>query len=554
MAGSGEVSEWLKEHAWKVCKRLNRASGVRIPLSPPDYANPCLRRGFCFSGVPFSGTQIGTHLSMRIPHHLVRAPSGLWFFRQRVPTDLQAIVGRRIFKRTLRTSELAVAQLRALQLAARYAQAFDVLREQRMGIKEEDIDALLRRLTDGDPLQQLILNRTKAADGTVTEHWQIDTPDDVRLYQQLMELSASQPSELSELIREGVPPMPVARRVTKPAVETITLGKARDAWLASIQPGCLPKTFTIKKTAIEALVSFLGEKAKLHSVTRSDLARWYQFMRDGGAATPTLTNKQSYIGGKGGFFEWAMASGHYPKGDNPASGHITYSTREKRARKKFGFKAYDAHQVQALFAPAAFQDLALSARWAALLGLYTGARASEVGQLLVEDVLTVDGLPCIRISDEGEHQKVKTEVSLRTIPVHPDLIELGFLDWVGTLRAQKAPRLFPAAKANAKNGAGNWITKAFGRHLEQVGANWPEAKRGFHSLRKTLIQELQGAGVVSELRAQLVGHELDDEHHSTYSRTFTVREKLEGLKGVSPGLAVLSYGLNLSALTGLLKQ
>lgn len=62
-----------------------------------------------------------------------------------------------------------------------------------------------------------------------------------------MELSASQPSELSELIRQGVPTMPVARRVTKPAVETITLGKARDAWLASIQPGCLPKTFTIKK-------------------------------------------------------------------------------------------------------------------------------------------------------------------------------------------------------------------------------------------------------------------------------------------------------------------
>lgn len=489
---------------------------------------------------------------MRIPHHLVRAPSGLWSFRQRVPTDLQAIVGRRIFKRTLRTSELAVAQLRALQLAARYAQAFDVLREQRMGIKEEDIDALLRRLTDGDPLQQLILNRTKTADGTVTEHWQIDTPDDVRLYQQMMELSASQPSELSELIREGVPPMPVARRVTKPAVETITLGKARDAWLASIQPGCLPKTFTIKKTAIEALVSFLGEKAKLHSVTRSDLARWYQFMRDGGAATPTLTNKQSYVGGRGGFFEWAIASGHYPKGDNPAAGHITYSTREKRARKKFGFKAYDSHQVQALFAPAAFQDLALSARWASLLGLYTGARASEVGQLLVEDVLTVDGLPCIRISDEGEHQKVKTEVSLRTIPVHPDLTELGFLDWVGTLRAQKAPRLFPAAKANAKNGAGNWITKAFGRHLEQVGANWPEAKRGFHSLRKTFIQELQGAGVVSELRAQLVGHELDDEHHATYSRTFTVREKLEGLKGVSPGLAVLSYGLTLPVLRSLL--
>ncbi len=31
----GEVSEWLKEHAWKACGR-ETASGVRIPPSPPD--------------------------------------------------------------------------------------------------------------------------------------------------------------------------------------------------------------------------------------------------------------------------------------------------------------------------------------------------------------------------------------------------------------------------------------------------------------------------------------------------------------------------------------
>ena len=43
---SGEVSEWLKEHAWKVCKRLNRASGVRIPLSPPVVASPRIQCGF----------------------------------------------------------------------------------------------------------------------------------------------------------------------------------------------------------------------------------------------------------------------------------------------------------------------------------------------------------------------------------------------------------------------------------------------------------------------------------------------------------------------------
>lgn len=185
--------------------------------------------------------------------------------------------------------------------------------------------------------------------------------------------------------------------------------------------------------------------------------------------------------------------------------------------------------------------LSESARWASLIGLFTGARASEVGQLLTKDVFEEDGIPCIRISDEGEHQKVKTEVSLRTVPIHPDLLEMGFLAWVQSKRDAGHARLFPAAKADAKNGQGNWITKAFSRHLADVGKGWAPAKRGFHSLRKTFIQELQGAGVVSELRAQIVGHELDDEHHATYSRDFTVREKLKGLGKHSPGMEALQF-------------
>ncbi len=32
----GEVSEWLKEHAWKVCIRES-VSRVRIPPSPPEF-------------------------------------------------------------------------------------------------------------------------------------------------------------------------------------------------------------------------------------------------------------------------------------------------------------------------------------------------------------------------------------------------------------------------------------------------------------------------------------------------------------------------------------
>jgi len=58
---------------------------------------------------------------------------------------------------------------------------------------------------------------------------------------------------------------------------------------------------------------------------------------------------------------------------------------------------------------------------------------------------------------------------------------------------------------------------------------------------------MQGSGVASEMRAQIVGHELDDEHHATYSRPFTVSEKLNGAGG-TPALGVLDYGIDLEAL------
>ena len=468
-----------------------------------------------------------------------------------MPIDLQTVMGCRLIKRTLQTKDLAQAHVRAVVLGAGYARLFAQLKDQRVTkLSKTDADLLIARLTSAENLQELTLNRTRQSDGTVIERWEIDSPKDLKLYRQLMELEA----------RDGAtaqPRLPVAayatfgashpvspvRHGSASAIETMTLGKARDAFLATLKGSTLPKTYTIKKTAIESLVSFLGPKAKVHAITRSDLARWYQDMREKGASTPTLTNKQSYIGGKGGFFEWAMASGHYPKGDNPASGHVSYSQREKRSRKKLGFKAYDREQIQALFAPEALAKLSESARWASLLGLYTGARASEVGQLLIKDVFKEDGIQCIRVSDEGEHQKVKTEVSLRTVPLHPELLKMGFLEWIDSKRKAGESRLFPAAKATAVNGQGNWITKAFSRHLAEVGKDWEPAKRGFHSLRKTFIQELQGAGVVSELRAQIVGHELDDEHHSTYSREFTVLEKLSGLGTHSPGLASLVWGL-----------
>lgn len=55
---------------------------------------------------------------MRIPHHLSRTSTGRWSFVQRVPVDLQAVLDRRLIKRTLRTKDLTLAHARAVVLGA----------------------------------------------------------------------------------------------------------------------------------------------------------------------------------------------------------------------------------------------------------------------------------------------------------------------------------------------------------------------------------------------------------------------------------------------------
>lgn len=473
---------------------------------------------------------------MRVPHHLIRTPAG-FAFRQRVPADLCALLGRRIIKQALGTRDMRAAQAFSLLLSARYAAAFDAIRGR--GMDEELANKLLAGLR-GKQLHDFTLERD--ANGTL--RMKADPGEDAAaLRDAIADIGRVNPAFFAP---QAAPPA----ATSKPQpVQVLTMREAMEKWLKAIAPDTIPKTFSIKKTAISELSRSVGADQALPNINRIDLSNHFRRLADAGISLPTQVNKQSYLTG---FFKWLIAAGYYTDA-NPAPGHVSYGNRAKRLRRKLGFKAFDLGQVAALFSPAAFAGLSPGARWAAVLGLYTGGRASEVGQLLVADVLNDGGLRYIRISDEGEHQRLKSEVSARTVPLHPDLLVLGFPEYVASLPARG--RLFPNGKADAINGAGNWISKAFSAHLKEHGKGWPEAKRGFHSLRKTVIQEMQGAGVASEMRAQIVGHELDDEHHTAYSRAFTLAEKLNGLTAPdfkTGGLSSLRYGLDLKGLRALL--
>ncbi len=505
---------------------------------------------------------------MRIPHYLTRTNAG-YSFRCRVPLDLQARVGRKVIKRSLHTTSRRFAQTAALALACRYAQAFVELRRGACMANKEDkshlinldqiiemaseafaearisalLDRMQQRQTGTHDLRQLRMGL--GPNGPFLETETGDSPEVIaqamKTLEAMMDAKAAAPA--------APPPPAVAAHITA------TEAKAR--FLASIKSATKPKTYTIKKAAIDGFVEHYtrqNSKRQIADANRADIADWVAFLRNADLATPTIVNKLSYLRG---FFDFLMGGGFYPAGNNPAQGQAKFGAREKRLRRKHGFRPLTQDEIKILFAPDALEQMGPEARWGALIGLYTGARVAEVGQLALQDFQPHAAVPFYHFTDKGKGQSLKTDASDREIPIHPDLIALGLLDRVEALEQAGDARFFPGVETEGVNGAGNWLSKQFGRHLQRHGIISEEngPKVGFHSLRKTVIQTMQGSGVVAELRAQIVGHELDDEHRGTYSRTYTIKEKLDGATWAqdqetfrTSGLSVLQYGLDLHTI------
>jgi integrase len=90
--------------------------------------------------------------------------------------------------------------------------------------------------------------------------------------------------------------------------------------------------------------------------------------------------------------------------------------------------------------------------WTLLLAPFTGCRLEELGKLRPGNVRTYDGIPYIAIEldrlrvreeQDGPAKRVKTASAKRDIPLHPILIEAGFLDLVAKRRDEDAEWLFP---------------------------------------------------------------------------------------------------------------
>lgn len=80
-------------------------------------------------------------------------------------------------------------------------------------------------------------------------------------------------------------------------------------------------------------------------------------------------------------------------------------------------------------------------RWSPILCAHTGARIAEITQLRKQDFRYENDVPVVRIRPDAGSVKAG---NYRDVPLHQQLIELGFMDFVS--RAADGPLFYPASK------------------------------------------------------------------------------------------------------------
>ncbi|GLQ49473.1 site-specific integrase [Dyella flava] len=324
----------------------------------------------------------------------------------------------------------------------------------------------------------------------------------------------------------GAMPGQAKQKAASPATQSVglTLEKAIQNYSEIEAPGLKADTWDGRQRALKTFVESFGARTPVASITRPMAAEWAGELVRKGVAKRTAVN---YVSNVAQLFAFLVQQGHLT--ENVVKGVMVMKKREKAQRRAEGhqWEAFDTDQLKRIYSP---ENLALMTKvhpcWAALLGLYSGARVGEIAQIYLRDIVQEQGIWCIRLTVESDGQSVKTEGSKRLVPLHPDILDLGFIDYVEKLRSEGAERLFPDVNLEGKAGKGSVISKSFTYHLKRsevsVIPRRQNGRVGFHSLRKSVIQSLQGTQVSDEQRRAFVGHEQSDDVHTTsYMRPWT---------------------------------
>nr|WP_301302188.1 phage integrase N-terminal SAM-like domain-containing protein [Methylorubrum extorquens] len=221
---------------------------------------------------------------------------------------------------------------------------------------------------------------------------------------------------------------------SRPAAKPVRLSELVEAWWQEAeQTGKSESTRESYTNTIRQIHAFL-EHEEAHRISADDIRRFKDFRlsskkRNGDFVSAT-TVKNSDLAALKSVFGWAVTHGRLS--DNPAA-EVTVSKVAKVKLREREFTDEEAHAIlraaSQLQAGKELPQTYAAKRWIPWLLAFTGLRVGEIAQMRRQDLrrVTVEGCPngvwVLRITPEAGPVKTK---QAREVPLHPQLVELGF--------------------------------------------------------------------------------------------------------------------------------
>lgn len=160
--------------------------------------------------------------------------------------------------------------------------------------------------------------------------------------------------------------------------------------------------------------------------------------------------------------------------------------------------------------------------WAVLLLLLHGLRANEAAQLFVSDVKEEGKIAFLDVAETDDSGKtvkhLKTKESKRRVPLHKDILEIGFLDFVKAQRERDpSGRLFPEFKPNNIGNYAASLSKWFSRTRDKIfGRQAKMGDKSLHSFRHGVTDAVRRVSESDEIRYALCGHSDGERRNSGF--------------------------------------
>ncbi len=504
-------------------------------------------------------------------------------FRISVPVDLRSIVGVREITKTLHTSDRCEAVPIALEYAAIAKRLFFDLRAGKV-----DFDKALEYVR----LQRLRLEHQAKIEQRDTEHadeikkikqeaQRDKLRDHIKIREQQAQLDGFREAMATLSGMAAASPAAViespSERVQNRQDKVPTLRTVVDDFFREYPKGKKVAMLQKHRTVLPMFLEVVGDKP-VADITQADVNEFFELVlslpphwknacrrlnvtirdlaeMDHDETISPKTLKESYKASVRLFLEKKVKPNSqdrvFPAGLTVKEIKYGDGGREVGEHKQRAFKP---NELKRLFEGPEMQAFAADKSmahcyWLPHVGLCTGARVNEICQInpqtdVLQDVesgIWYFWMTAETPADDGVTKSIKTGDS-RRVPLHPKLVELGFLDYVKGLRDAGEKRLFPQWSVYSTRASGK-AEKWFRQFLRDTGLR-DETKgatlTGMHAFRHTLLSY----GVLQKMDLTCItGHEIH-------------RKNPVGIKGAAVGYLdeSLLCGMNLLDAKALLDQ